>query len=56
MTNEEKYKTTTELQLAFYKYCKNHKCYNCPCNVFNLKCTFVWLEREAEEEEVEKHD
>lgn len=55
MTNEEKYKTLKERELAYDEYCKNHRCLSCVCSKqTRIKCTFVWLSLEAEEETGEK--
>ena len=58
MTNAEKYKTAQSRSREFDNFCENHHCYNCPLNKIDksLRCYFVWLSLEAEEEEGEKHD
>lgn len=53
MTNAEKYKTAKERCEAFSKFCGINSCTKCPLN--NRKedgCCFLWLELEAEEEQM----
>ena len=57
MTNGEKFKTAKERMEAFKYFCEQHKlmgCRDCPCwqvgKNWGLKCTFLWLDLEAEEE------
>ena len=60
MTNGEKYKTAKQRERAFDKFCidihkNNGYCYNCPAARIArkkkiMRCSFVWLDMEAKEE------
>jgi len=53
MTNQERYKTIKEREIAFQKFCAERKrnCHKCPvlsCRVVEDGCKFAWLTIEAE--------
>ena len=52
MTNQERYKTIKEREIAFQKFCAERKinCHKCPvlsCRVIEDGCKFAWLTIEA---------
>lgn len=51
MKNGDKYKTTEERYMAFKSFCHKQQTNDCYEDRSCLKCTFLWLDTEAEDEE-----
>ena len=49
MTNEEKYKTLEERNVAFTEFCDGHTCDKCQCDALDGDCHFAWLSLEVKE-------
>lgn len=48
MTNQEKYKTAKEREVAFLKFCNAQGCASCPlCDNDEDDCRYLWLELAA---------